>query len=190
MKIAVIGAGNIGGTLGEKWRAAGHTVAYGGRTTDPTGPGGQPVVTVADALADADAVLLSLPGPAVTEVVAEIGPALDGKVVIDPANRIGQPEFNSHAAIIAAAPNASYVRAFNTLGWENLAAPPAGADLFFAADPAARATAEELITAVGLGPVYVGDASARGTVDAVLSLWFALVTQQGGNRKLAFRVLR
>ena len=31
MRIAVIGTGHIGGTLGSKWRAAGHDVVYGAR---------------------------------------------------------------------------------------------------------------------------------------------------------------
>jgi hypothetical protein len=90
----------------------------------------------------------------------------------------------------AGAPGAHYARAFNTLGWENFAEPPADADLFFAADPAARAAVEELISATGLAPVYVGNAAAAGTVDALLPLWFALVQQSGGNRKLALRVVR
>jgi predicted dinucleotide-binding enzyme len=110
-------------------------------------------------------------------------------VVIDAANNIGAPEFNSRAAITAAAPGARYVRAFNTLGWENFAEPPAGADLFFAAEPDARPVAEELITAVGLGPAWVGGADATGTVDGLLPLWFALVQQRGGNRKVALRVV-
>ena len=33
MRIAVIGTGHIGGTLGRKWRAAGHDVVYGSRKT-------------------------------------------------------------------------------------------------------------------------------------------------------------
>ena len=86
-------------------------------------------------------------------------------------------------------PDARYVRAFNTLGWENFADPIPGANLFFAADPAARAMAEELITAIGLEPAYVGDASQTPVVDGLLSLWFALVQARGGNRKLALRVL-
>jgi 8-hydroxy-5-deazaflavin:NADPH oxidoreductase len=88
-------------------------------------------------------------------------------------NRVGQPEVNSRAAVAAAAPDAAYVRAFNSLGWENFADPPPGAVLFFAADPGARPLAEELITAVGLEPVFVGDADACATVDALLPLWFA-----------------
>ena len=38
MRIAVIGKGNIGGSLGSKWIAAGHDVVFGARD----GGGGQP----------------------------------------------------------------------------------------------------------------------------------------------------
>ena len=148
-------------------------------------------VEIADALANAEVVLLAVPGGAVAGVISANAAALDGKVVIDAVNRMGQPEVNSQAAIAAAAPtHARYVRAFNTLGWENFADPPDGAELFFAADPAARAAAEELIRAVGLGPQFVGGADAAKTVDGALGLWFSLVQQHGGNRKLAFRVVR
>jgi hypothetical protein len=50
--------------------------------------------------------------------------------------------------------------------------------------------AEELIGAVGLEPAFVGDATATPTVDALFPLWFALVKQNGGNRKLALRLRR
>jgi predicted dinucleotide-binding enzyme len=62
--------------------------------------------------------------------------------------------------------------------------------MFFAADPGARTAAEDLITAVGLEPVFVGDAAATETVDALLPLWFALVKHNGGNRRVALRVAR
>jgi hypothetical protein len=61
--------------------------------------------------------------------------------------------------------------------------------LFFAADPGARPVAEELITAVGLEPIFAG-AAACGTVDALLPLWFALVQHNGGNRRVALRIAR
>jgi predicted dinucleotide-binding enzyme len=190
MKIAVIGTGHIGGTLGTRWREAGHDVVYGSRGGSGDGPGGAPQRPVADALAGSDVVLLAVPGRAVGEVVEANGPGLAGKVVIDAANRVGEPEFNSRSTIAAAAPQARYVRAFNTLGWENFAAPLPGSALFFAADPAARTTAEELISAVGLEPAYVGEADATGTVDGLLPVWFSLVQQRGGNRKLAFRIVQ
>lgn len=190
MRIAVIGTGNIGSTLGGRWRAAGYDVVYGSRTVSGDGPGGAPLMDVGEAIAGADVVLLAIPGPAVAGVAGTHGAALAGKVVIDAANRIGEPEFNSRAAIEAAAPDVRYVRAFNTLGWENFATPPPGAALFFAADPQARPVAEELISAVGLEPAFVGDAGASGMVDALLPLWFSLVKQHGGNRRLALRIVQ
>jgi 8-hydroxy-5-deazaflavin:NADPH oxidoreductase len=190
MRIAVIGKGNIGGTLGSTWSAAGHDVVYGARNGSGEGPGGAPVRSIGDALNDADVVLLAVPGQAVTDIVNEHGAALAGKVVIDAVNRMGADEFDSRAVIADAAPSARYVRAFNSLGWENFADPVPGANLFFAADPEARAAAEELITAVGLEPAFVGDADATAAVDAMLPLWFALVKHNGGNRRIALRIVR
>jgi predicted dinucleotide-binding enzyme len=189
MRIAVIGKGNIGGSLGTKWRAAGHDVVYGARDGSGEGPGGAPVRGIGDALKDADVVVLAVPGQVVPDVVTEHGAALAGKTVIDAVNRIGAPEFDSRAIIADAAPQARYVRAFNSLGWENFADPMPGTNMFFAADPDARATAEELIRAVGLEPAFLGDANATTTVDGLLPLWFALVQQNGGNRRVALRVV-
>jgi len=189
MRIAVIGKGNIGGSLGTKWRAAGHDVVYGARNGSGEGPGGAPVRGIGDALKDVDVVVLAVPGQVVADVVTGHGAALAGKTVIDAVNRIGAPEFDSRAMIADAAPQARYVRAFNSLGWENFADPMPGTNMFFAADPDARATAEELIRAVGLEPAFLGDASATTTVDGLLPLWFALVRQNGGNRRVALRII-
>ena len=143
-----------------------------------------------DALADAEVVVLALPGGAVADLVAEHGPALAGTIVIDAANRMGAPEFNSRKEITAAAPTAQYVRAFNSLGWENFDDPLPGAGLIFAAGPGARRG--------GPGPHHGGRAPARirrgrltpaGIVDSLLPLWMALVREHGGNRRLALRVL-
>jgi hypothetical protein len=148
------------------------------------------VRAIGEAIEEAEVILLAVPGQAVPDLLQEEGAALAGKVVIDAVNRIGAPEFDSRALIAAAAPSARYVRAFNSLGWENFADPVPGAAMFFAADPEARAAAEELISAVGLEPAFVGDPSATATVDALLPLWFALVKLNGGNRRLALRVVR
>ena len=189
MRIAVIGTGHIGSTLGSRFTAAGHEVVYGSRSPGVAGPDGLPVRSVADAADGVEAVVLAVPGGAVGEVVDDLGTALDDAVVVDATNSIGQQPINASQTIGTAAPKARYVRAFNTLGWENFAEPLAEADLFFAADPDARDIAEQLITAVGLRPVFVGDRSAADVVDGLLPLWSALVTQRGGNRKLAFRLV-
>jgi 8-hydroxy-5-deazaflavin:NADPH oxidoreductase len=190
MKIAVIGTGNIGGSIGSKWLKAGYEVVFGSRSPSSAGPGGAPVLAVGDALEGADVVLLAVPGPAAPDVIGAHRAALAGRTVIDAVNRIGQPEFNCRSLLADAVPDARYVRAFNTLGWENFADPVPGTSLFFAADPAARAVAEELISAVGLEPVFLGDAGAAGTVDSLASVWFALVQQHGGNRRIALRVVQ
>jgi 8-hydroxy-5-deazaflavin:NADPH oxidoreductase len=83
MRIAVIGTGNIGGALGSRWRAAGHDIGYGSRGGSGAGPGGAPVRPVAAALADAEVVLLAVPGGVVAEVITANAAALGGKMVID-----------------------------------------------------------------------------------------------------------
>jgi predicted dinucleotide-binding enzyme len=188
MQIAVIGKGNVGGALASRWQQAGYQVVFGSRGGDAEASDGPALKTIADAIDSSEVVALAVPGNAVAQVLKEHGPALAGKVVIDAVNRMGQSSLNSREAIAEAAPTSRYVRAFNSLGWENFADPLPGADLFFAADPDARSVAEELISAVGLRPVYVGDAEAGSTVDALLPIWFALV-QQRGVRRLAFRLV-
>ena len=190
MRIAVIGTGHIGGTLGSKWRAGGHDVVYGSRQGTGEGPGGAPLAAIDDAVKDAEVVVLAIPGGAVAGLASDYAAALDGKTVVDATNNMGGAAPDSRAAITGAVPDVRYVRAFNTLGWENFADPLPGTALFFAAEPSARQVTEELIQAVGLEPAYVGGPEATGTVDALLPLWFELVKLNGGNRKVALRIVR
>src|SRR5262245_66054707 len=101
MKIAVIGTGRVGGTLGGRWRAAGHEVVYGSRAGSGEGPGGAPLMAAADALAGADVVVLAVPGGAVGEVGAVDGAAGAGQGVIGAANRVGDHGVNSPGALAA-----------------------------------------------------------------------------------------
>ncbi len=193
MDIAVIGTGNIGGTLGRAFARAGHQVRFGSRhpNDDPAvGDTDATVTGVAEALEGAAVVVLAVPGQTVGQFVDEHAGALDGKLVIDATNNIGgQGPANGHDVIAARVPDLRYARAFNTLGFENLGNPRFGeetADMFFSAPDADAATVTDLVTAVGLRPVYVGSDSQE-IVDGVLRLWFALSRSRG--RHLAFRVL-
>jgi 8-hydroxy-5-deazaflavin:NADPH oxidoreductase len=186
MKIAVIGAGNIGGTLGGKWAAAGHEVVYGVRS-----PGIPGTATVADAIAEAEVVVLAVPGPAAKDVLASLGPALAGKVVIDATNDV-QGSGKLHA-LDELDEGAHPVRAFNTLGWENFADPVfdgIAADLFYAAEEGhAKDVTERLIADVGLVPVWLGGVEAFDVVDSLTRLWFLLAFQRKLGRRLAFKML-
>jgi hypothetical protein len=187
VRIAVIGAGNIGRTLGGKWTEAGHELVYGVRR-----PGDPGTASVEDAVASAEVVVLAVPGAAAKDVVASLGSALADKVVVDATNDV-QGSGKLHT-LDELADGAHPVRAFNTLGWENFAEPEIGGitvDLLYAAEEgAAKETAETLIRDVGLEPVWVGGVEAFDVVDSVTRLWFTLALQRGLGRRLAFKVLR
>jgi predicted dinucleotide-binding enzyme len=184
-RIGVIGSGNIGATVGEAWRRAGHHVAYASRSPEPPR-----TIAIADAIAGADVVLLALPGSAVPQLLGEHGAALDGRVVIDATNDIGGQRLNHADTYAASAAGARFVRAFNTLGHEMFATPSIGgevADLFWCGPD--DAGVEQLIADVGLRPVRVGGIDAIDVVDGVARLWLTLVFRQGHPRRLAFRLL-
>lgn len=193
MTIAVIGTGFIGGTVGRAFARAGHATVFGSRRPGDTvaADSGASTASIADAIGRGDTVLLALPASAVEDVLRDHGDALAGKLVIDAANNVGKPVAH-HAELVARyAPGARYARAFNTLGGENFADPDfAGtpADLFYSAPAGDRALLDDLITAVGLRPMYLGE-NQQDTVDGVLRLWFALAVGQGHGRNLAFHTL-
>jgi predicted dinucleotide-binding enzyme len=194
VRIGIIGSGHIGGTLGAALARAGHQVKFGSRhpQKDTEVIEGTEVTDLGGALADAEVVLLALPGGAVDGFLAEHAGSLDGKLVIDATNQMGTAVTNAAAQVGRAAPTARYARAFNTFGWENLAEPlfeGVPADQFFSCRQEDRAVVEELITAAGLHPAYLGE-DRQDVVDGVLPLWFALVQANGGRRHVALRVLR
>jgi predicted dinucleotide-binding enzyme len=93
----------------------------------------------ADAVLDADVVMLAMPWGAIDQALGEVGP-LAGKVVLDATNQFGagpKPAEGQTVARFNSArmPGARYVRGFNTLtsgfcsdlfGWELDASNPSG----------------------------------------------------------------
>jgi 8-hydroxy-5-deazaflavin:NADPH oxidoreductase len=184
-RIGVIGSGNIGQAVGDAWRRAGHEVVYASRSPEPP-----QTVAIADAIAGADVVLLATPGAAVPQLLAQYGPALDGRVVIDATNNVGAERLHHGHVYGEAAPGARFVRAFNTLGYEMFANPTVGgetADLFWCGPD--DKDVEQLIADVGLRPVRVGGIEAIDVVDGVGRLWMTLVFRAGHPRRLALRLL-
>ena len=197
MKIAIIGAGHIGSTLGMKWAHAGHGIQFGVRNpADPKFAELRPfgsLVSVTESLVGTDVVLLSLPGAAVMDFARQYGANLTGKIVIDATNNVRSPEMNNLAVLKAEAPGAHLVRAFNSLGWENFENPRLGGvqiDLFYCGEHASRLLVEQLIGEVGLRPVYIGNLDTVAIVDSLTRLWFALSMGQGHGRRIAFKMLQ
>jgi 8-hydroxy-5-deazaflavin:NADPH oxidoreductase len=201
MKIAVLGSGKIGGTLGKKWAQAGHEVCFGVR--DPqkgevkalvATPGGKiRAAGIAQAIDFGEAVLFAIPGANVDETISANAKVLDGRLIVDAANKFGSQVMHNMAAFAASTPHAKVFRAFNIYGWENFAeaslSGQAG-DLFFCGpDGEPRAQMEKLISDVGLNPVYVGGPEQVDVVDGVLRLWYTLVSQRKMGRRLMFKTL-
>ncbi|HSM25594.1 MAG TPA: NAD(P)-binding domain-containing protein [Anaerolineaceae bacterium] len=196
MKIAVIGAGNIGATLGKKWAKADHSVYYGVRE-----PGhgkyshlhasGQ-VVSIEDALDPARVVLLAIPGDAVTQFIEEHTDLINNKLIIDATNNIHGGPMNNLEVLYKNTGNTQLVRAFSTLGWENFENPVVNGqqvDLFYCGHSGARPIVEKLIMDVGLRPVYLGPLEKAELVDGLTKVWFELVFEQGHKRRLMFKMV-
>lgn len=176
IKIATIGAGHIGGTLGSLWARAGHPVMFSSRhpeelkgLVDGLG-GGARAGTITEAIAFADAVLLAVPYRALPEIGREHAAALAAKaLVLDACNPIpGRDgeiatwarEKGAGVATAELLPGAKLVRAFNAIGAarlpkiraqsERVGMPIAGDDA------AALRLAENLVREIGLEPVVIG----------------------------------
>ena len=177
MKIGIIGAGNIAGTVGQLWVRAGHTVQYGARHPDRPGPllagaTGVTIGTMADAAAFGEVVFCSFPYGAWPEVSGVIAPFVSGKAVLDSAN--AYPERDGAFAkdaldagegtgvpVAKLLPGARLVRAFNSVYFKTLdteahrAGDQVGIPLA-GDDPDALTIAAGLVRDAGFAPVVVG----------------------------------
>src|ERR1700760_3542844 len=97
MKLAIVGAGDVGGTLGAAWaRKGGHEGFFG--VTNP-GPertqallrqigGNAKAGTAAEAVAFGEVIVLATPWPATESAIRSMGD-LNGRIVLDCTNPLG-----------------------------------------------------------------------------------------------------
>ncbi len=183
MKIAVLGAGRVGSTIGKLWHAAGHVVTFGARhATRPRALAAElgeraHAASVAGAVAAAEVVLVAVPGPAVTDALQAAGP-VDGRIVIDAANSFGHQQL-SMRSLADAFPQARWVRAFNSLSVnvmtdDNHREPPWV--LFLSGDQQAKPVAAQLIRDAGFDPVDLGGIDDSQLQDTGSALWTYALT--------------
>ena len=204
-RIAVIGAGNVGGNLGARLSKSGFPVRFGVR--DAKGSAELLASCAADAStgspADAagwgEVVFLAVPGSAAVDVARSLSKELAGKIVVDCNNALvwkegpvwtPPPEGSLTAAIAKAAPDAKVVKGFNGFGAEFHADPSVGSDratVFFAGDDAAaKKTLAEIAERAGFHPVDAGPLRNAAVVENVAILWIHLALVGGQGREFAF----
>ncbi|MEJ1935134.1 NAD(P)-binding domain-containing protein, partial [Nostoc sp. NIES-2111] len=170
MKVAILGAGQVGRALGGGWQAAGHTVRYGVPSPDDPKHAGLPTTTVPEAVRDAEVVVLATPWPATQEALRSAG-GLAGRIVIDCTNPLNySPETGLSLAlgfdtsggehVAGWAPGASVFKTLNQTGAEGMAQartfaqPPV---MFVAGDDEARKPAVlSLVNDLGFEAVDAG----------------------------------
>lgn len=185
MRIGTIGAGQIGGTVGKLWVAAGHEVMFSAldieevrRLVAPLGPRAK-AGTPREAAAFGEVVLVSVPYAAVPQIGRDYGAELAGKVVLETGNPFeGRDGAMAREALakgtgLASAeflPKVRLVRAFTSVGagalareahrgGERVAIPLAGDDR------GALEIASRLVQEAGFEPVVVGALAAAKAFD-------------------------
>jgi predicted dinucleotide-binding enzyme len=181
----MIGAGNIGGTLGGHWARAGHEIVFAVRRPKMLGgliaglDGNARTGTFAEAAAFGAVLAFAAPYGYWPEFAREYRSVLAGKVVIDCANpdserdgRIAVDAIAVGAGAYTASllPGAHVVKAFNTIFWQDLRdeayrTPPRLAIPVVGDDSKALAIVARLIDDAGFDVVPAGGLSSSRRVD-------------------------
>ncbi len=201
MHIAILGAGKVGGTLGRRFLEAGHNVVAALRRPDDPKYAelGLPGKPVAEAVQEADVVILSTPWAAAEAALASAG-SFAGKVLVDATNPIGPGGVLTHGRddsgaeqVARWAAGARVVKAFNTIGREVMANPVFGdrhAALWICGDDGdACRTVSQLAREIGFEPIVVGGLSRARATEPAAAMWIASSSALG-TREFAWGVLR
>jgi prephenate dehydrogenase len=211
MRVALIGVGMIGGSLLAAWRQAGLVTAASGYDIDPgalAAASGRGLIdrsarSVAQAVEDAELVLVATPVGAMREVFAQLAPALPAEALLtDVGSTKGGVLADARAALGAAF--SRFVPAHPIAGKELPGVEHADGRLFagrrVVLTPTAETSADALATVEGLfvrtgARVERMDAAEHDRIFAAVShlphlLSFALVAaigcEAGGERKLGY----
>lgn len=204
MRLGIIGAGHVGGTLGRLWESQGHDVRFGVREPGTEAGGGlnhNRTASVTEVAAFADVIVLAVPFEAIAEALKSAG-SLAGKTVIDCTNPF-LPDLSGLAIgtttsageeVAKLVPEAKIVKSFNTTGHTNFADPTFNgvkASMFYCGDDAgAKLVVAELGTQLGFDMIDAGPLSQSRWLEALALLWVTMAVKYGGSQRSAFRLLR
>jgi NADPH-dependent F420 reductase len=165
--LSIIGTGNMGQAIAAVTGQGGHTVQLLGSAdidTEVTG----------------DVVVLAVPYPVVSDVIAQRGEQLAGKVVVDITNPLDFETFDSlvvpadssaTAEIAAALPQSRVLKAFNTNFAGTLAAGTVGplttTVLIAGDDTDAKSTLAGIVTSGGLNAIDAGPLARARELEAL-----------------------
>jgi predicted dinucleotide-binding enzyme len=209
MKIAIVGAGNVGGTLGKAWAKKGHEIFFG--VPRPQDDKARQLVqsigsearagTVAEAAGFGEVVVLATPWTAAEAAVRAAG-NLNGKTVIDCTNPL-KPDlsglalgFNTSAAEQVAqwAKGANVFKAFNTTGFNIMANPVLNGIrtvMFVCGDnEAVKPRVLQLASDVGFDAVDAGKLVIARLLEPFAMLWIHLAFTGSAGREIGFALLR
>lgn len=201
VKIAIIGAGNVGRALGRAWRTD-HDITYGVRSpNDPKYADlGAPATTNDAAVAGSDVVVLCTPWQGAEAALKACGD-LTGKVLIDCVNPL-TPDFSaleighttSGAEQVAAwAPGARVCKAMNQIGAPMMDHPqlPSAPVMFVCGDDdAAKQVTADLVTQLGFEAVDAGDLTLARLLEPFALVWIHLALRRGFGTNWGFGLLR
>jgi NADPH-dependent F420 reductase len=208
MKIAVLGTGNVGATLGSRWARKGHQVLFGTRNPDSEKvqalleSAGENACadSVSEAAARADVVVIAVPWR-VTQATLEAAGDLTGKIVVDCTNPVAPglqlalgTSTSGGEQVAQWARGARVVKAFNTTGWENMAEPLYDGDptlmLICGDDAAAKSAVAELAESLDFDVVDLGPLDGSRLLEPFALVWIRLAAVQGFGRDFAFKLVK
>lgn len=203
MKIAIIGSGNVGGTLATKWVNVGHKIVLGARDVNNfkgqallNNPNTE-VMSIAESVKSSEVILIATPAPMAIEVAKSLGDTT-GKIIIDSMNVVmgrGPAGFTNTAdAILANTSTNDVVKCFNTTGFnnmENTIYNGVAIDMFTCGDSnKGKEVAGQLATDAGFAECYdIGGNDKFELIEQFAWFWINLA-MKGQNREFAFKILK
>ena len=202
MKVHVVGAGNVGGSIIRAAVQAGHEVTVGVRNPEKVSDLlAETGTSISHSAEGVDIVISTLPHAAASSLLPGFG--LEGKVVIDASNPLSwdggpvhsPPEgFASGAAHLQSLmPGVRIIKAFNTFGAEHspLAAKGTRAlDHFIVGDDQdAKQVVSELLKSMNMRPIDLGPLRNAATLEHLAVAWIHLAMPAGWGRGIQLAIL-